>query len=206
MCNETYMCRFLTTYTAVCRRALCSFSVKSATFSLMVISFSFCFHNPLKQFFKHILWKHRISKVILTVVHCSFQSLGSSEFQIWWNLDHIISLWELKFFAFTDTTAAEFILSITSLATIKSLTTIFISIHLSQNHLRRHLSKYHAWSSKRDAFIVEDRRYRCPNSSATHSSVGDWLWLRAAAFLVKKIGSLHAWSKCTEVYGAAQRG
>ena len=139
-------------------------------FSLMVISFNFCFYNPLKQFFFYCanIWLEKFIVVTQTVVRSSIQNFGSSEVRIWWNLDHFI---------FSENSHSQIPLQLNSSChyhdceLIKSLVVIFISIHPSQSHLHWLLSNYHYWSSRREVFIIEDGRNCSPNSSATHSSV-----------------------------------
>ena len=140
-----------------------AFFCQECYFSLMVISFSFCFYNPLKQFF--LLCKHRIGEVYSCDSNCCF---GSSEVWIWWNLDHFI---------FSENSHSQIPLQLNSYFPLPRLRTYqrsrgYFHQHPPEpNHLHWLLSNYHYWSSRREVFIIEDGRNCSPNSSATHSSV-----------------------------------
>ena len=140
-------------------------------FSLMVISFNFCFYNPLKQFFFFLLCKHRIREVYSCDSNCCTQ-FNPKLWQLWSSdlveLRPLHLLWEL---AFTDTAAAEFFLPLPRLWTYQKPRGYFHQHPPEPNHLHWLLSNYHYWSSRREVLIIEDGRNCSPNSSATHSSV-----------------------------------
>ena len=91
--------------------------------------FQLLFSQSLSNSFSHTYWASigsaKCLARTLTVVHSSFQSFGSSEVWIWWNLDHFISLWELAYRCSWINLAI--ILSITTTANLSKASWLFSS-------------------------------------------------------------------------------